>query len=53
MALLVQACSNSEKQRCKADKAIEDLESALLVMHPFCRVSASLSFTYKICKVEW
>ena len=44
MALQVQACSSSEKQRCKADKAIEDLESALPVTYSFYRVSASLSF---------
>ena len=44
MALQVQACSSSEKQRCKADKAMKDSKSALLVMSHFYGVSASLSF---------
>ena len=44
MALQVQACSSFQKQRCKADKAKEDLDSALPMMFPFCGVSASLSF---------
>ena len=44
MALQVQACNSFEKQRCKADKAMKDLESALPVMYIFCEVSTSLSF---------
>ena len=42
MALQGQACSSSEKQRYRADKAMEDMESALPVTYPLCGVIASV-----------